>query len=77
MCGAKWRRFFIVLFKIMNWLHLDIFLNHYFANKAYLSDITETNIFFEKFTYNMAAKTSWHMERNYVTITGTCIHKFA
>ena len=37
-------------------------------NKAYLSGITVRNIY-ESVTHKTAAKTSWHIERNYVTVT--------
>ena len=45
--------------------------DHLFINKAYLGNITATNIY-KSVTHKMAAKkTSWHIyiERNYVTVT--------
>ena len=39
--------------------------DHWFANKAYFSDIAVNNIS-KSFTHKMAAKASWH--RNYVTV---------
>ena len=43
--------------------------DHYLINKAYLGDMTATNIN-KSFTHNMAAKKAdIDMERNYVTVT--------
>jgi len=70
MCGVKKRRF-IVLFKSK--FNPLVYKKCLYANKAYFSDITVSNIS-QSLTHKMAAKASWC--RNYVTVT-LCIYSLA